>query len=71
MDLLLGRKEQRSSDSTKGLPCDGKPCFTVITSGKRIKRERYWCSKSRSFIDPHAVDCPGACEASSQKSSML
>lgn len=64
MDLLLNRKEQRSSEATKGLPCDGMPCFTVIVSGKRIKRERYWCSRLRSNIDPATVECPGPCEAS-------
>ena len=51
-----------SSRNTKGLYCDGKPCFEVLLRRRRMgDEERYYCDVRHCYIDPHDFNegnCP-------------
>lgn len=51
-EKMSHRREQHHSDSIKGTACYGCQCMDVLTSGRRIVKERYWCSKLRRTIQP-------------------
>lgn len=40
------------SEKLVGTACFGCPNMEVITSGRRVVRERYWCSVRRGHVDP-------------------
>lgn len=45
--------------TTRGLPCDGKPCFEVLIRKKRMGDEvRYWCDVMHGYFDPFHSKCP-------------
>ena len=46
-----------SSELTEGLKCDGRPCFEVVRSGRRIFVERYWCARRHRMFDPWRDAC--------------
>lgn len=49
-----------STPETKGLLCDGQPCFEVLESGKVVKKVKYWCSTAHQHFDPRDEEwiCP-------------
>lgn len=52
------RPEPNTSSRIAGTVCDGCPCLHVIRStGRRLKSERYWCSRRHARVDPHAEEC--------------
>lgn len=55
MRMGHSRQEPNTSSRIAGTVCDGCPCLHVISStGRRLKSERYWCSRRHARVDPHA-----------------
>lgn len=54
------RGSNHGSIDTEGLPCDGRMCFEVIESGRRVKKVKYWCCARHSHFDPFdkELECP-------------
>lgn len=54
---------RHTSQKTKGLECDGQPCFEVLVrKTRRSESERYWCGQLHGYFDPRDVDCPREAE---------
>lgn len=51
-----------SSPKTRGLFCDGQPCFEVLMRrGKKTESERYYCAELRGYFEPSEYgegNCP-------------
>ena len=62
-----------SSPRTRGLHCDGKPCFEVLQRRKNMRLdERYWCTFLRGYFNPRDYDetnCPRDNKQEIKKSS--
>ena len=46
------RATSNTSEKLTGAACDGCLNMEVITSGRRVRKERDWCSGQRSFVEP-------------------
>jgi len=53
---------KHSSAKTRGLFCDGKPCFEVVVRNRfRGEQESYYCGNRHEYFDPAEVTaetCP-------------
>ena len=53
MDGFIARhRRQTTSSKVAGSVCDGCRSFEVITSGRKIIKERYYCNRQKKDVDP-------------------
>ena len=57
MKVDAAHMQRHSSKAIEGTACDGCRSMCVITRGRRVVREEFWCDWRHEVVDPHKVEC--------------